>query len=244
MKQNKALEKDEWRKLTFSKFRPLKKNDNKYEIPKRLYEILNNNELHCSSFEDFNDIDECRYSYFTNSNSENIINAIKLQKMTKNICSFSKACKKKEWDLMWTHYANSHKGVQIDFKINPSYQGEIYQVQYGKLPTYEINEIEANLPTIMTTKKYCFNYEREYRAICEGCKKLPIEIKKITLGRGISTKQWSKDIENGEFENKILEIATKILEASSTRNIEIFAYKSIYSDKPQKIENLLLRGIY
>ncbi|WP_279127789.1 DUF2971 domain-containing protein [Helicobacter winghamensis] len=53
---------------------------------------------------------------------------------------------------MWTHYANSHKGVRIDFKINPSYQGEIYQVQYGNLPTYEINEIEANLPTIMTTK--------------------------------------------------------------------------------------------
>ncbi|MCI5969301.1 hypothetical protein [Helicobacter sp.] len=76
--------------------------------------------------------------------------------MAKLICSFSYIPNEQECGLMWTHYTNSHYDVRIDFKIDSSYQGEIYKIQYGKLPTYEVDAIKDNLLTIMTTKHPIF----------------------------------------------------------------------------------------
>ncbi|MBX7490521.1 hypothetical protein [Helicobacter turcicus] len=80
---------------------------------------------------------------------------------------------------MWAHYANSTMVSALNLKLIPNdYDGKIYQVQYiNKLLTYKIEDIKENLPTIITTKLSCFNYELEYRAIFEDCNKA---IKDIT----------------------------------------------------------------
>ncbi|MDE5592247.1 MAG: DUF2971 domain-containing protein, partial [Helicobacter sp.] len=186
MKQHKSFEipKEQWEKLTFCKFRalvydqvseqlifPIKRCENKLNFDFK--EILENSELYMADFEKFNDVDEGRYLFYTNEEYnkelEKAIENIRDKKLKKEICSFSHYDEEAEWVLMWAHYANSHCGVRIDFKINPSYQGKVYQVKYtNKRPTYELGQVPQNLIKIMTTKSKCFSYEREYRAITES----------------------------------------------------------------------------
>lgn len=155
---------------------------------------------------------------------------------------------------MWAHYANAHCGVKIDFKISPSFEGEVYKVDYtNNPPTYNLKTVEKNLNEILTTKKPCFRYESEYRAIYKGENKLPIIIERITLGRrfAIEDIRNSKN-EKGDFDDNIEKLKNKIigiyfsknLDNSCLKNLEnpcknpikVFAYKTRYSTKPQEVK--------
>lgn len=258
----KKIEKDEWLGMQFSKFRDfkfenksgsyidelLKSLSNKETTTKRFCEILEKCELHMTNFKKFNDIDEGRYSFTEDSN----IDTQKTEdaKNKRNICSFSyfedlenlndRQCSE---TLMWAHYGGSHYGIRIDFKIHTSYKGNIYKIGY--IESYEQDkqiytsqkELLGNIERILTTKKPCFRYECEYRAISSSTKRLPIIIDKITLGRRFPTEIVCSDENEKEgFEDEIKNLAKKILEVSSNKKIEIWAYKTKYSEKPKKVE--------
>lgn len=278
MGKDKSLEilKEQWKTLTFCKFRglvyekgdeqlllPSKRDCAKYKSNFDFKEILKNSELYMSDFEKFNDVDEGRYWVYKdeerNKKLEGAIKNIRNEKLKKKICSFSLESKLKEsdLDLMWAHYANAHCGVRIDFRINPSYQGKIYEIEYtDQALTYNLDEIPQHLMKIMTTKKECFGYEQEYRAIKNGNSDkeyLPILIQKITLGRKFAENPISNNkSENGKFDENVIRIAKQILEIwkSGNKNVyergdktpEIWAYKSRYSPKPEKIKEIELRG--
>lgn len=283
MEQDKILEipKDEWKTLTFCKFRglvyekedeqlffPSKRDCAKYKSNFDFKEILKNSELYMTDFEKFNDVDEGRYWFYNNKENkgqnkklaeeiEIKVENVRHKKLHNKICSFSleSELKESDLDLMWAHYANAHCGVRIDFRINPSYQGKIYKIKYtSQAPTYNFDEIPQHLMKIMTTKKKCFAYEREYRAIIEvenkdkDKEKLPILIQRITLGRKFSKNPISNNkSENGEFNENVIRIARQILEiwsngkGKSENSPEIWAYKSRYSLAPKKIEESELR---
>ena len=273
MAQDKSLEipRDEWKTLTFCKFRglvyekgdeqlllPSKRDCAKYKSNFDFKEILKNSELYMADFEKFNDIDEGRYWFYKeedkkcNEELENAIKNIRYEKLKKEICSFSleSELKESDLDLMWAHYANAHRGVRIDFKINPSYQGKVYKIKYtNQAPTYNLDEIPRHLIEIMTTKKKCFGYEREYRAIIEvedkDKDKLPILIQRIILGRKFAENFIPNDkLGSRKFGENIIRIAKQILEiwsngkGESENSPEIWAYKSRYSLVPKKIENI------
>ncbi|WP_104718979.1 DUF2971 domain-containing protein [Helicobacter pullorum] len=213
-----------------------------------------------TNFEKFNDIDEGRYSFTEDSN----IDTQKTEdaKNKRNICSFSyfedlenlNDCQCSE-TLMWAHYGGSHCGVKIDFRIDPNYEGDIYKIDY-KIhdKTYNINLVDNRLSlstentdseiiNILTTKKPCFKYECEYRAISSSTKRLPIIIDKITLGRRFTKENvYSQENEEKTFEDDIKNLAKKILEVWETGvkrgdiEPEIWAYKTRYSEKPKKVE--------
>lgn len=216
----------------------------------RFWEILKKCELHMTNFEQFNDIDEGRYSFTEDSD-------IDTQKTTndknkRNICSFSyfedledlndRQCSE---TLMWAHYGGSHYGIRIDFRIDPNYEGDIYKIDYNiHDKTYNINKLllstentDSEIINILTTKKPCFQYECEYRAISSSIEKLPIIIDKITLGRRFTKENvYSQENEERSFSDEIKNLAKKILEVSSNKKIEIWAYKTRYSKEPKKVE--------
>ena len=262
-----------WREMQFSKFRDfkfknksgdyidelLKSLSNKETTTKRFCEILENCELYMTNFEKFNDIDEGRYSFYSSHTDpqeiESICQKIKNMKKDKNICAFAdlKRLENNEnnLSLMWAHYGGSHCGVKIDFRIDPNYDGDIYKIDYNiHDKTYNINKLllstentDSEIINILTTKKPCFQYECEYRAISSSTKKLPIIIDKITLGRRF-TKEIVCSDENEErsFSDEIKNLAKEILEVWKTgvkrgdREPEIWAYKTKYSEKPKKVE--------
>lgn len=104
---------------------------------------------------------------------------------------------------MWAHYANSSKGIRIDFSIDKELEDTyVKKVEYK--PKKQFNngaqlkrELDNNkLESIMCRKSKAWTYEKEHRAIFhkdgiplkEG-KKLepfffPINIEAITFGRG------------------------------------------------------------
>lgn len=282
MAQDKSLEipKDKWKTLTFCKFRglvyekgdeqlllPSKRDCAKYKSNFDFKEILKNSELYMTDFEDFNDVDEGRYWFYSDKEDkeqnkklaeaiEKEVEKVRHKKLHNKICSFSLESELKECDLdlMWAHYANAHYGVRIDFRINPSYQGKVYKIKYtNQAPTYNFNATPQHLMKILTTKKECFEYEQEYRAIIEGGNekeaKLPILIQRITLGRKIAKNPISNNkSENGEFDENVIRIAKQILEiwsngkGESENSPEIWAYKSRYSPTPERIKESELRG--
>lgn len=235
----------------------LKSLSNKETTTERFCEILENCELYMTNFEKFNDIDEGRYSFYSSHTDpqeiESICQKIKNMKKDKNICAFAdlKRLENNEnnLSLMWAHYGGSHCGVKIDFRINPNYKGDIYKIDYNIHDnTYNINLVDNRLSlstentdseiiNILATKKPCFQYECEYRAISSSTKKLPIIIEKITLGRRFATEiVCSQENEERSFSDEIKNLAKKILEVSSNKKIEIWAYKTKYSKEPKKVE--------
>jgi hypothetical protein len=69
--------------------------------------------------------------------------------------------------LMWSHYADSHKGFCVGFHVNESYFTEIFPVNYIKkypkiLP---IASSEDTAKTIMLSKSCHWKYEQEWRKI-------------------------------------------------------------------------------
>ena len=232
----------------------LKSLSNKEATTKRFCQILEKCELHMTNFKKFNDIDEGRYSFTEDSDID--AQEITNDKNKRNICSFSyfedlenlNDCQCSE-TLMWAHYGGSHYGIRIDFKIHTSYKENIYKIDYIKKyeqdrQTYKSKEELLNdIEHILTTKKPCFKYECEYRAISSSTKKLPIIIDKITLGRRFPTEiVCSQQNEREGFKNDIKNLAKKILEVWETgvkrgdREPEIWAYKTRYSKEPKKVE--------
>ena len=254
-----------WREMQFSKFRDfkfenksgdyinelLKSLSNKETTTKRFCQILEKCELYMSKFEQFNDIDEGRYSFYSSHTDpqeiESMCQKIKKEK-DKNICAFAdlKRLENNEnnLSLMWAHYGGSHCGVKIDFRIDPNYEGDIYKIDYNIHDnTYNINLVDNRLSlstentdseiiNILTTKKPCFKYECEYRAIRENV--------------------YSQENEEKTFEDDIKNLAKKILEVwksgikrvendneetkNDNKEPEIWAYKTRYSKEPKKVE--------
>jgi Protein of unknown function (DUF2971) len=101
--------------------------------------------------------------------------------------------------LMWSHYAQQHKGICIEFRRNPSNilgkPDHTSPVRYSiKAPTIDArnyrtadkegqNEIELSL---VLTKAADWTYEREWRVVKNGCanstQPLECKIESITLG--------------------------------------------------------------
>ena len=109
------------------------------------------------------------------------------------VLSFSKT---RENFLMWSHYADGHKGICIEFTIPPDGCYKIYEVKYSEIPACTINSLHsfliANqfeainiLKGFYLTKSIDWAYEEEYRVIfdfCNGTTKIPGQISGIIFG--------------------------------------------------------------
>lgn len=194
----------------YSKFRDLNdgKDDDDFENfwkkNKHTKSIFENSELFAQNYKKFNDVDECVY-LVDKLISKTLTDKIYNEKQENVICCFSssKIIGTYGEELMWAHYANSSKGIRIDFTIDKEFEDKyVKKVEYK--PKKQFNngaqlkeELNNNkLENIMCRKSKAWAYEKEHRAIfhkdgipLEEGKKLepfifPINIKAITFGRG------------------------------------------------------------
>ena len=69
--------------------------------------------------------------------------------------------------LMWSHYADGHKGICIEFNAKNEVICNALRVEYRKeYPKWRLDDIENRLDALLT-KADVWEYEQEYRLICE-----------------------------------------------------------------------------
>jgi hypothetical protein len=171
-----------------------------FSINVNTLKVLINNELYFSKPSDFNDPYDCQFnlelvpnsvaerSVYDNMNLNNDEIELFNSNFKKGIPeglgnSFNKklrdmilvTCFSEDVDnfLMWSHYADSHKGIclKFDWKIHEDYfQGDkvIYK---SKLPTIKYSSDEKfrnEISRIVSTKLKCWSYEKEVRSVIEG----------------------------------------------------------------------------
>ena len=146
----------------------LSANDEDEKKPSKLYlyrkwcchtkDIIENNCLWLSHPQDFNDPFDCRIpTYKSNWDIENFYYK------DIGIRCFSAA---NDNVLMWSHYADSHKGVCLEFdydKLLAIGQAEIIKVRYRNRIPDDTGDKSIDLKRALSYKAMDWSYEREYR---------------------------------------------------------------------------------
>ncbi len=140
------------------KFRSLEKFE-------RVADILLNKRFYLSRWNDLNDPMEGYFHYIiydTNLTYKDKIERFISDKNKLKICPFSNTYHP---ILLWTNYANEHKGIAIEVTLNSKKYDKLYKVKYGRnIP--ELN-FDSN-PTpydVLKSKVKHWSYEKEYRII-------------------------------------------------------------------------------
>lgn len=263
--------------MIFSKFRPLYLGkDCQIDTNKsaRTLEILKNSELYAPNFTELNDTDEFRYqlSYNNEQNYKERIREVYDRKIKYRICSFSdftnyswdntccmdNDCFLHHQDLMWAHYANSFKGLRIDFSLNKGYMAHKveYNNRHSNINIRQLNDIDNDFERffleVMLRKNKVWHYEQEYRILLRQDQSrkrgnkyfININIEKIIIGSGflgvnyeVNPNNLPRNIEN--IKNHIKGILLNNINAQRFgRDIEILIYRSQNSNQLIRIDGV------
>lgn len=166
-------------------------------------DILLNERLYCSSYLELNDPFEGLFSASIRIPPEERVKYLLLRlpdslRVTKSvsdlpydskdrvrICSLSSSPSD---ILLWSHYADGHKGMAIEFDAS-GLEATIHRVEYvDELPLYSHTLLGMPTPQeLLTHKTRHWEYEHEYRVICEE-RFLEVKgrIRRVLLGSRIS----------------------------------------------------------
>lgn len=186
-------------------------------------DMIVNQRIFCSLWENLNDPLEGYYRMQFGEEFSSLENMYKLvlnqYKDTTHICSLSNTG---ENYLLWSHYANGHRGVAIEIDIDRNLE-QLHEVKYEKLNPIFGEKFKETLPiAIFTTKTKQWKYEKEYRILFSGeFYKLPSPISRILLGPCIDSSR--KEILKSLMPNHIQLVETKI--DKETGNIKALTMK-------------------
>ncbi len=134
---------------------------------------------------------------------------ISLNLLIKHICKIYCFSEINNSTLMWSHYANNHKGVCVEYEVNQdSHHRKIYLQQNrflmpinysSEIPkisgTYFFHNIEENIEKILLSKSLDWSYEKEWRFIdfqSEYLIKSPFKITSIIFGERCENENINK----------------------------------------------------
>ena len=152
-----------------------------------LLDIILNNRLYCSKYNQLNDPMEGFYisrERLPQNLRDNILN----QKSNYRICSLANEDTNK---LLWAHYANGFKGVVIGIKTKEPVQSVIYE------GLHELDNLlirpNQDISSIFLHKLEEWNYENESRIILDTQSEY-VEIKVVEIIFGLRTNQNTKEL--------------------------------------------------
>lgn len=166
-----------------------------------ILDIVLNNRLYATTFDKMNDPMEGLFSYTAFYFQQGIVDSIKNAKMKIKICSLSKTYKEV---LLWSHYADSHKGICIELEVLENENVRSDGVRYvTSIPHIFLPPIdEPKVQDILFCKSSHWEYEQEYRCLLTDNNKdsyIPIKISRIFVGckAKSSDKKLLQDLLNG-----------------------------------------------
>ena len=154
----------------------------KYKSLQNLWHILDiaiNKRLYCAHWTELNDPLEGRYEAFFNDRSA--LGKIERAKNSFRIASLSAS---PDNFLLWSHYADGHKGVAIELDL-PDKHPNIVEVIYSPFASVFNEEPKKgeDMRHIFNGKSEEWSYEQEYRVILSRRYfRLPINVSRILIG--------------------------------------------------------------
>lgn len=142
-------------------------------------DIILNSTLYAGKYKNMNDPMEGIYRFSPGVLTSQQRNSLFEEKNAKTFCCLSK---EKNNQLLWSHYANGHRGVVIGLKVDKT-KYEVHNIDY--IDDFElINEYSINTSTDILSKKLKYwAYEKEIRIFTKDNEdEIKVEINEIILG--------------------------------------------------------------
>ncbi|HCH0820009.1 DUF2971 domain-containing protein [Vibrio parahaemolyticus] len=149
-------------------------------------DILVNQRLYASPFNDLNDPMEGAFIYGENKLPAWISKFIMEERSDYRILSLTEDPNNM---LMWSHYANSHKGVALGVK--PTADFAVEPVDYVAKLDLDIMQDDI-IKSIFMRKLDLWKYEREHRVISNNSPFIGVEVHEIIFG--INAEQTTMDL--------------------------------------------------
>lgn len=162
-----------------------------------IVDILAKNRLFASKYSSLNDPMEGQYLHESFEGVEEDMDAVlKSRKQGIRICSLSE---KPDDTLMWSHYADGHKGIVVGLDIDDT-RYDVRRIRYDGLAQLHGHSPGPELAKdILSHKLEAWKYEREVRVFVEQGEYVDAEVKLVVCGRSMSTQNISlmKEVLNG-----------------------------------------------
>ena len=175
---------------------------------KRFLDILIKRRLYAAKYLDLNDPME-GYFIYDNSVPQSIIAKLRNDKSSTLICSLSKTHKN---GLMWSVYADEHKGCCIKLSVT-STTWKLLTVSYETCPAV-IDSTKNSVEDILSRKSIQWQHEQEVRCIKVNPKNPFLRIKIDTIYLGIKVRRADVSL----LEELITKIDPKIKVIKMNRN--------------------------
>lgn len=150
---------------------------------KNLVDIILKNRLYAAQYKDLNDPMEGQYYYHQGELNRTIRDKILEEKGTLRILSLSRINNNQ---LMWSHYADGHKGIAIGVKIdNEKY--DVQPIEYDGIVTIRNSDYNGQTAReILRHKLEVWSYEEEVRVFQRNQMFIDVKIEEIILGQRVS----------------------------------------------------------
>lgn len=150
-------------------------------------DIILKQRLYAAPYFDLNDPMEGRYLYSQSGGSidEDMRRLLKGEKEKIRICSLSRDPNN---ELMWSHYAEGHKGVAVGVEVNRS-KYEVRPIEYDGLHRVGMHNFHVGSATdVLSHKLDVWQYEEEERVFVRNNKQyVNVKIREIICGSRMST---------------------------------------------------------
>jgi hypothetical protein len=149
-------------------------------------DIILNNRLYAAKYDTLNDPMEGHYLYREGVLDRTILNTIYSQKQQLKLCALSK---NPDNFLLWSHYANGHRGVVFGVRINET-KYSIKEIEYLSDLTVIERYDEMSTKYILSRKLFFWSYEEEVRAFCETGNFIEVSIEKLIIGKQMGDPEY------------------------------------------------------
>jgi len=149
-------------------------------------DIILKNRLFASPYFDLNDPMEGRYLYSQSDGKidEDMARMLKGEKEKVRVCSLSRDPNN---ELMWSHYAEGHKGVAIGVEVDRN-RYKVRPIDYGGLHQIGRNNFHSGSAVdVLSHKLDVWSYEEEERVFTKNKQYVDVHIRRIICGSRMST---------------------------------------------------------
>ncbi|WP_410877864.1 DUF2971 domain-containing protein [Myroides sp. DW712] len=152
---------------------------------KNFLDIILNNRLYAAYYKDLNDPQEGQYYYIKGELQKETRDKLYNNKGSYKICSLSKTS---DNQLMWSHYANGHKGVAIGVKVTDKAPSVLIKdINYSGLATLKEQDYTSqSVIDILSRKLEIWDYEKEVRVFIQNKSFIDVEVYEIIIGSKMS----------------------------------------------------------